>query len=121
MPLRALGGAAAPVKYFGLYRPEESGKAKRGCAPPAATGCAHSGQNFAVGESGVQQFEQTRESGVAHSSQNSACGRFSYWHRGHLMRRASHWAFINLGEGESGVAFRAWRCRPRLTVGSEPI
>jgi hypothetical protein len=63
----------------------DSGVANRGSAGASrATGSAHSGQNFAVGESWVPQFAQVWTSGAAHSSQNVAWARFSCWHRGHF-------------------------------------
>jgi hypothetical protein len=73
-----------------------SGATNRGSlAAGCATGCAHSGQNFAVAESEVPQLAQVRASGVAHSSQNLARGEFSCWHRGQFMR----WTSSELGAG----------------------
>jgi hypothetical protein len=51
----------------------------------APTGCPHSAQNFAVGETWVPQLEQVRMSAPPHSSQNFALGEFSCWHREHVI------------------------------------
>src|SRR5262245_20146129 len=71
------------ARCLGMY---ESGEAKRDCVPPPATGCAQAGQNFAVADSEVRHFEQTRSSGAPQPPQNLSCAAFSEWHRGHCMR-----------------------------------
>jgi hypothetical protein len=48
-------------------------------------GCAHSGQNFAAGETSAPQLAQARWSGPAHSSQNFALAGLSCWQREHFM------------------------------------
>ena len=73
------------ARCFGVYAPGEPNCG--GGVADSAVGRAHSGQNFAVAESGVPQFAQVRGSVAAHSSQNLAGSRFSCWHRGHFMRR----------------------------------
>src|SRR5437016_7276923 len=82
---------------------------ERGCgAVPAARGCAHSGQNFALGESWVPQFAQVRTSGVAHSSQNFACEGFWCWHRGHCIpsrsKESGRWILEKCAKGSPYTA-----------------
>jgi hypothetical protein len=62
---------------------------KRDSLAGARSGCAHSGQNFAVVETWLPQFGHVRASGAAHSSQNFAPDRFSCRHFEHFIRAPS--------------------------------
>jgi len=58
---------------------QDSGDSNRRAASGVAespVGCAHSGQNFAVGDSVRPHFAHARASGAAHSSQNFAPASF---------------------------------------------
>ena len=64
---------------------------------------------MAVGRSWPPQWEQARPSGVPHSSQNSSCGEFSCWHRGHCIRPPSR--SRQTGCAELSVATRSDQAR----------
>src|SRR5262245_52733437 len=72
-----------------VLRGMASGEMKRGSLGGASSGCAHSGQNFAVVEAALPQLGHVRARGAAHSSQNFAPVRFSCRHFEHFIRAPS--------------------------------
>src|SRR5262245_22754509 len=76
------------ARCFGVY---DCGEVKPAVAiAPIAdpVGCAHCGQNLAVGESCRPHLEHAWVSTAEHSSQNFASASFSCWHLGHLIKVA---------------------------------
>ena len=90
-------------------RREDAGVLNRGAGGGAAdspVGCAHSGQNFAAGDSCRPHLVHARASGVAHSSQNFAPASFSCWHRGHFMRTPTRRARLRSANGSVVACLR---------------
>ena len=86
----ATGSLCAPAAGWpGVVPPAAvPGPAER----PAASGVAHSEQNFAPGGLTVPQVGQPAASGVAHSEQNFAPARLSVAHVGQITWAVPQWS-----------------------------